>query len=274
MDMMTIGSVNSYMKTLRLQTKWNMKKAGGDVTGRTAKQEENARVVELYQQQSDERRKNGDDELERVLNKMYAGGKLTQEERKLVKEKAPEEYQKLEEAERRQQQFEQDLRRCKTKEDVQRLKMTYAGMSMDRVHFIEHKILHNKNVPEGKKLALIKLEALKQRQTEERVAKFIRDGEYAKLPTDREKEKVEREEREAREAARRPAKTGDPESKPEAERTEDETKSAAERRETKADAELKPESDEARKVRRAKARAYAPVWVEKDDSSETVNVKA
>ncbi len=86
--------------------------------------------------------------------------------------------------------------RCKTKEEVQRVRTNHAAASLSAVNNIKN----NPNIPEGKKLELIWQEHMKNQALEEVTKEFVESGKYAKLPTEAEKAKAEKELEEAKKA--------------------------------------------------------------------------
>lgn len=258
MDFSMMGSIRNYTKTLDLQNKWNQKKESGDVT---------AHLTERDRIQQQVNRDRDKDKLRSIQAKLEAGGKLTEDERKYLKEKDPETYQELEDQEREQREFERALKRCKTREDVQRLKASRLGASMTKLKAVEN----NPNIPMEKKLKIFMNEKQKLDKIEESTQKFVKRGEYEQLPTENEKAKVEKEQREAEkveftDGTERPTQGQN-------ERTEENTtfrpvqtmeSEPAEKPTAKPleKPEVKQESPEARKVRRAKAKAAYAVQSE------------
>lgn len=254
MDFSMIGSIRSYTKALDLQTKWDQKKKSGDVTAHMTERDR-------IQQQVDQER--GKDKLQSIKAKLDAGGKLTGDERKYLQAKDPEAYRELENQEREQKEYEKALKRCKTKEDVQRLKASRVGASLAKLKAVEN----NPNIPLEKKLKIFVDEKRKLDKLEESTQKFVKRGEYEQLPTENETAKAEKEQREAAEAKLSPGTE-----KPGTERggkSEEKAPSggehapAAERAEK---SDVTQESPEARKVRRAKAKA---AYAERAELPET-----
>lgn len=78
--------------------------------------------------------------------------------------------------------YERDLKRCRTKDEVERVKMTRLGASLSTVKSISN----NPNIPESAKLGNIMVEYAKMKAVAEVTVKFVQSGAYAKLPTDAE----------------------------------------------------------------------------------------
>lgn len=274
MDLSNIGSMNINLRNMEMKSMWEMRKRNKDFHSK-GQQRLDEMFESLYGADAEEKR-GTDQKLSDIMQKYYTGGKLTAEERDYLRVKNPQAYNDLVAEEQEQKAYEQELRRCKTKEEVERLKMTRLGESLSTVNEIKN----NPNIPTEKKLALIAREKRRTDNVNESTQKFIESGRYAKLPTEAEKalaEKKEAEREELRaEAVQEAAKeqsemsTDASEESPSAEESK-----AAERIEKQklkeleldflkpdsvlSQAERYTESAEERKVRQAKARAaYAP----------------
>lgn len=250
MSINMMGTIGAYTKNLKMQTQWTMKKQSGDVTSHRKSLDEWLQTSTFDTSDKDTA---NDSQLRSIQAKLDAGQKLTAEERAYLKAKDPQEYAELEASEQEQRSYEQKLKRCKSKEEVQRLKMTHLGASLARVKSIEN----NSSIPPEKKLQLAKQEQRRCERLEESTQEFIRRGEYEKLPTDHEMAKAEQEE-----AARKDLGNAE---KP-AENTPEEAEAVVEPESQEAkepDNRETEESPELRKTRRAKAKA---AYVHLEDS--------
>lgn len=187
-NLSTIGSIHSYMKSLQLTANVEQKKRTGNLMGHedpTA----NWMTEELKNRQES-------DKLASITRKMLAGKKLTAEEKDYLRAKNPQAYQKLMQSEQEQKAYEEELRRCETKEDVQRLKMNRINAALSTIKAAEQGM--------GKEAAMgIAMEELAKLQAFDRITQeFIKSGDYTKLPTEAERAEAAKDEREAEEAAR------------------------------------------------------------------------
>ena len=231
--MMLMGSLNTYTKQLKLQTQFHLKQAKGELGAH--------KTLEQYlgEAAEDAGEKNGsDDTLRSIHQKLDAGAKLTAQERRYLQSKDPEAYAKLEASEREQKAFEQKLRQCRTKEEAQRLKMTYLNTSLVVVKAVEN----NSNISQAKKLEIMTQEKRRCDKLEQSAREFVRRGDYERLPTEAEQAKAEKE----AQKAQRPAEQKEPETPDVREAQEDQEKEA-----------VHVESREERKVKRARAQARA-----------------
>ncbi len=265
MDFSTIGNINAYTKNLKLRTMWDMKKRSGNVTAHqdTGK---NWIMEDLERQRENEK-------LSRITNKILNGKKLTSEEREYLRSKNPQAYQDLLNSEQEQKAFERELRRCETKEDVQRLKTDRVNAALSVVKSVDN----SPYISSEQALGIAMAELAKVQAYERITLKFIQSGEYDELPTEAERAQANEDARESEEARRnpeadrpdqaRPAEEApEPARQPEdgdrPERAAHPTGDAAEGPKAKQPERpaVEPDTPEQRKVRRAKAKAaYAAV---------------
>lgn len=190
-------SIGKYTKNMEMQMKWKQKKANNDFTADgSTKLKWNDSVA----RQAEEIRKSqadGSSKLSaQIRTKLATGKKLTQEEMDYLQKNDPQTYQKAKAIEEEQKSYEEELKRCRTKEDVQRVKMNYTAASLSVVNNVKN----NPAIPEGAKLGIMWQELMKTRALEETMSKFVESGRYAQLPTEAEKAEAEKTLKEAKEA--------------------------------------------------------------------------
>ena len=194
MNFNMIQSLNAYTRNMEMQMKWQQKKANSDFTadGSMKLDAVSRQAEEIRQAQAD-----GSAKLAaQIRTKLANGKKLTAEEMEYLQKNDPQMYQKVKSIEAEQKNYENELKRCKTKEEVQRVRTNHAAASLSAVNNIKN----NPNIPEGKKLELIWQEHMKNQALEEVTKEFVESGKYAKLPTEAEKAKAEKELEEAKKA--------------------------------------------------------------------------
>nr|WP_300849739.1 hypothetical protein [uncultured Schaedlerella sp.] len=272
LDFSVMQSIGNYTKNMEMQMKWKRKKANSDFTA-----DGSTKISDSIARQAEEIRKSqadGSSKLSaQIRTKLATGKKLTQEEMDYLQKHDPQTYQKAKSIEEEQKSYEEELKRCRTKEDVQRVKMNHTAASLSTVNNVKN----NPAIPEGAKLGIMWQELMKSRALEETLGEFVKSGRYAQLPTEAEKAEAEKTLKEAKEAelgmedsAESIEKTDNDEKEVHAEGTpeeiQDDTKKEVslhesvqrdravlqERRITVAEAETTPE---ALKVKRAKVRA-------------------
>ena len=195
MDFSVMQSIGKYTKNMEMQMKWKQRKANNDFTadGSTTLSDSIARQAEeIRKSQAD-----GSSKLSaQIRTKLAAGKKLTQEEMDYLQKNDPQTYQKAKAIEEEQKCYEEELKRCRTKEDVQRVKMNHTAASLSTVNNVKN----NPAIPEGAKLGIMWQELMKTRALEETMGEFVKSGRYAQLPTEAEKAEAEKELKEAKEA--------------------------------------------------------------------------
>ena len=273
MDMM-IGSLNSYVRQVGLQAKVELKRRGGTLQSHidpTAMPQRKTAEASMYQQMLNDEREDKDDgdKLKKIMDKIYAGKKLTGEEREYLKAKDPETYQRLKSIESDQKSYEQELKRCKTREEAQRLKMQRLNSVLTTVK----SVANNPNIPEEKKRTIIAMEKLRTEKLDKTLKAFVRSGKYDKLPTEAEEAAAERAADEAKKAER----TAEVEKTDGSIGEAPDEQAVREARETLEPAEEKPDAEtpEERKVREAKRRAaFATAWSEDEPEEPAIHVEA
>ena len=195
MDFSVMQSIGKYTKNMEMQMKWKRKKANSDFTadGSTKLSDSIARQAEeIRKSQAD-----GSSKLSaQIRTKLATGKKLTQEEMDYLQKHDPQTYQKAKSIEEEQKSYEEELKRCRTKEDVQRVKMNHTAASLSTVNNVKN----NPAIPEGAKLGIMCQELMKSRALEETLGEFVKSGRYAQLPTEAEKAEAEKTLKEAKEA--------------------------------------------------------------------------
>lgn len=195
MDFSVMQSIGKYTKNMEMQMKWQKKKEDNDFTadGSTKWSDPTARQAEeIRRSQADGSAKL----LSQIRTKLAAGKKLTQEEMDYLQKNDLPTYQKVKAIEAEQKSYEKELKNCKTKEDVQRVRTNRVAASLSVVNNVKN----NPAIPEGAKLGLIWQELQKNMVMEETIKKFVESGEYAQLPTEAEKLEAEKELKEWKEA--------------------------------------------------------------------------
>ena len=195
MNIFMMKSLGTYTKNMEMQMKWQQKKAKNDFTA-----DGSTKLKDPTAQQAEEIRRaqaDGSSKLSaQIRTKLATGKKLTQEEMDYLQKNDPQTYQKAKAIEDEQKSYEEELKRCKTKEDVQRVKMNRTAASLSVVNNVKN----NPAIPEGAKLGIMWQELMKNRALEETISKFVESGRYAQLPTEAEKMEAEKTLKEAQSA--------------------------------------------------------------------------
>lgn len=195
MDFTNIGNLGNYIKNFKLETKWKEKKDSGDYTKKMEARKAAKKAVEFMAEQMREEKQNSDKDMQTITLKLSSGKKLSQKEMEYLSKKNPQLYQKAKQIEAEKEKYKENLKKCKTKEEVQRLKASYVGEALSKVN----SIVNNPHIPEGKKLELVMEIHAKVCAVVETEKEFVESGEYAKLQTEAERNEELKEKAEAEE---------------------------------------------------------------------------
>ena len=186
MGMRMIGSVSEYTRSLKLSARWQMKKESENYT---QKSDAASGEFEVYREQLEKIREDNASGKSAIYQKLGCGKELTAEELEYLKEHDMVSYQKYKELQAKRESYEKELKRCKTKEDVERLKTTRFAECFASANAIAN----NPNIPKAQKMSLLMHENVKMKAIEELTQKFKNSSMYGKLPTDAEKLQEEEE---------------------------------------------------------------------------------
>lgn len=178
--MIIAGTIRNNVSLASLESKWQQKKqdiSKGDKGNLTAEERE----LQRLQEQADsirEGRKSTD-----IDTKLQAGGELTAEEIEYLKKNDPEALKEYEEVQKERASYKKQLKDCKSKEEVEKLKMTKMGHYMAEAK----NIVNDPYIPKAKKYELMKKMLKKTSAVDAEQEKFLQSSRYAKL-SDEEKE--------------------------------------------------------------------------------------
>lgn len=195
MNFFTVQSLNAYTRNMEMQMKWQKKQDNSDFTADGNMKLDNdptrRQAEEIRQSRAD-----GSDQLAKQIDlKLNSGQKLTAEEMDYLRKHDPQAYQRVKSIESEQKNYENELKKCKTKEEVERVKMAHTATSLSAVN----SIMNNPVIPEEKKFELVMQEHRKNQALQVSTQEFVESGEYAKLPTEAERLKAEKDLKEAKE---------------------------------------------------------------------------
>lgn len=258
MSLMRIGTLGAYMKNMEKQAVWQQKQDTGNYTAHGKTLEEwlestrNDRVSITMTEAIDRQKELDDPEIQAIYYKVQTGKKLSAKEMEYLQKNDPEVYAKALSIQQERKAYERDLKRCKTQEDVQRLKLTQVGQSLSQVN----EISNNPVIPLEKKLQYAMLENAKVTAIAEETEKFVRSGEYDKLPTEAEQNKALEKMKDEKERKPEETKPEDAQVMAEETGTSEDTEAAEGLEATTARQEKDGiESEEEKKLKRAKAKA-------------------
>ena len=145
---MSIGTVQSQVNLQMLDMKWQKKKNDINQKKNGNLSQEEIFLQSLEDQAADVRK--GRD-TEQIYTKLKTGGTLTADEIAYLKEHDPEALAEYEKAQVEKKAYENKLKNCKTKEEVERVKMNHMGNFAAQAKAIAN----NPYIPKEKKLELM-----------------------------------------------------------------------------------------------------------------------
>jgi hypothetical protein len=189
------GTVANAVKLQTLNSKWQQKKESGNVL---SKEERNERenwtqedwLKNNYEEQAAQNREAS--KKTDIDNKILGGGTLTPEEEKYLEQEDPAKLQKYKQIKAEKKAYEEKLKNCKTKDEVQRLKTQTMGEYAAAMKKVEN----DPCIPMSEKLAKAEEMLAKTRNVQEVEQKFMESQEYAALPTEAEEAEKRSQERE------------------------------------------------------------------------------
>ena len=183
--MLFSGTVQNAVKLDMLNNKWEQKKNTGNALSKEeVNKRENwtpeQRQLNEYQEQL-KKQKEGNKRTE-IYNKISSGQKLSAEEEQYLASFDPKSLSEYRQTQAQRKAYEEKLKNCKTKDDVQRLKQTSLGVEFSSLK----KVLNDPYIPLSEKLKKAQQALGKTRNFQEAEAEFIESGAYDKLPTEAE----------------------------------------------------------------------------------------
>ena len=172
--MFIAGTVRNTLNLASLDSKWQQKKQQ-DPTKKTEEMTAEQRELQRFQEQLKEMRENKSPDINA---KLMAGGKLTQEEIEYLRKNDPQKLKEYEEIQQERASYKKQLKNCKSKEEVERLKMTRMGRYMSQAK----SIASDATIPKSEKYKMmVKLLSEATGVAKEHI-KFTQSLRYAQLP--------------------------------------------------------------------------------------------
>lgn len=124
-----------------------------------------------------------------IANKVMSGKTLSSEEIEYLQQKNPELLKKYREMQEEKKSYERQLRQCKTKEEVERVRVNKINGYLAQAKSISH----NAVIPKGEKKAMLEEIMARLTNMEKVHAKFVKSEQYRKMPREQEiaKERAE-----------------------------------------------------------------------------------
>lgn len=177
---MITGTIGSAVKLQCLENKWQQKKNNINSKKPVKEMTQEERTLAEFQEQVDrERESNSHADL---YNKLKSGGKLTPDEISYLEQNDPEALRKYREDQAEKKAYERQLKNCKTKDDVERVKMNKLGNYVAQAK----KISTDPYIPLDKKLELMNQLNDKLCRVNQAHMTFLNSQQYRDMPSEAE----------------------------------------------------------------------------------------
>mgnify|MGYP000948989707 CR=1 FL=1 len=184
--MILSGTIASTVQLQMLNNKWMQKKESGNVL---SKQELNERstwtseqfMIADFQNQLEHNREA--EKRQKIDNKIMSGGSLSPEEISYLEKNDPVALKKYRETKEEKESYKEKLRQCKTKEEVDRVKLQKLGELESSLS----SIVNDPAIPKSAKLAKAQEILAKTNNIEAAHLEFVKSADYQSMPTDEEK---------------------------------------------------------------------------------------
>lgn len=186
---MNVETVQSQVKLQMLDMKWQKKKSDINQKNDNLSQEEI--LMKSLEEQAEEVRKGRD--TEQIYTKLKTGGTLTADEISYLKEHDPEALADYENAQAEKKTYKQALKNCRTKEDVERLKLNRMG----NYAATAKSIATSPYIPQDKKLELMNKLNNEVCCIRDAHLEFVKSSAYKELPKEAEISEEKAEEKDA-----------------------------------------------------------------------------
>lgn len=188
--MILSGTIASTVQLQMLNNKWMQKKESGNVL---SKQELNERstwtseqfMIADFKDQLENNREV--EKKQKIDNKIISGGTLSPEEISYLEKNDPAALKKYRETKEEKEAYKEKLKQCKTKEDVDRVKLQKLGELESSLS----SIVNDPAIPKSAKLAKAQEILAKTNNIEAAHLEFVKSLEYQSMPTDEEKKEQE-----------------------------------------------------------------------------------
>ena len=184
--MILSGTIASTVQLQMLNNKWMQKKESGNVL---SKQELNERstwtseqfMIADFQDQLEHNRET--QKRQKIDNKIMSGGSLSPEEISYLEKNDPVALKKYRETKEEKESYKEKLRQCKTKDEVDRVKLQKLGELESSLS----SVVNDPTIPKSAKLAKAQEILEKTNNIEAAHLEFVKSADYQSMPTDDEK---------------------------------------------------------------------------------------
>lgn len=172
------GTVRNSVKLAQLDSKWQQKKKENNIF----KKDIDPQMWQIEQYKEDLAKMRESNKMAEITAKMKSGESLTAEEIDYLKKNNPSAYQAYEEIRQEKENYEKQLKNCKTKDEVEKLKVQKLGQFAAEAK----KIANDPCIPESKKVQLMGKILGKTMGVQKVHMAFVESAKYQALPTEEE----------------------------------------------------------------------------------------
>ena len=192
---MITGTLYEAGKMMTMQNKWDQKKSTGNVLKKEKKElTPEERQLQDYREQLEETRKGN--EYSALYSKIQSGQKLSPAEEDKLKEKDMKSYLEYKANQAEQEAYAERLKRCRTKDEAQRLQTSKMQGNLSKMKNIEN----DPYISDAEKLKMARIIQGDATATAKIYEEFTQSEEYEKMPTEGELQQLRKMERDAENA--------------------------------------------------------------------------
>lgn len=178
---MISGTIYSTGKMMAMTQKWEQKKATEKILNKeTRNLSPEEKQIQFYQQRLEEQKESN--KYSSIYAKIQGGQELSPAEEDVLRQHDPQTYMAYKADQAEQKAYEERLRKCKTKEEAERLHVNRLNGKLSELK----SIIHNPNIPKSEKLAAAQRILGETTKTVAIYNRFVNSAEFKKLPTEEE----------------------------------------------------------------------------------------
>lgn len=192
---MITGTLYEAGKMMVMQNKWEQKKSSGNINKKEQKElTSQERELQRYREQLEETKKGN--EYSALYSKIQSGQKLSPAEEDKLKAQDMKAYLDYKADQAEQEAYEERLKRCRTKDEAQRLQTAKMQGNLSKIKNIEN----DPYISDAEKLKMARIIQGDTTANAKIYQEFTQSEEYEKMPTEGELQQLRKMERDAENA--------------------------------------------------------------------------
>lgn len=192
---MITGTLYEAGKMMVMQNKWEQKKSGGNINKKEQKElTPQERELQRYREQLEETKKGN--EYSALYSKIQIGQKLSPAEEDKLKAQDMKAYLDYKADQAEQEAYEERLKKCRTKDEAQRLQTAKMQGNLSKIKNIEN----DPYISDAEKLKMARIIQGDTTANAKIYQEFTQSEEYEKMPTEGELQQLRKMERDAENA--------------------------------------------------------------------------